>query len=144
MVDDRAQPGLRQSGGEGHRVRLADADVEKSVGKLVADRLEHVALAHGGGDRHHALVGPHPCEHRVAHQLGVCRPARRLLQPHDRAVLATEGGGGVERGGVFGGGLESVPLLGHHVQQAPARGTCRTMSKYFCNCRMLWPSTGPM
>ena len=25
--------------------------------------------------------------------------------------------GGVERGGVLGGGLEAVPLLGHHVQQ---------------------------
>ncbi len=119
--DHRPQAGLGQSGGERHRVRFADAHVEELVGKLVADRFEHGALAHGGGDRHDSLVGSHLLEDRVAHQFGVRRPAGGLLQPHDRAVLALEGGGGVEHRGVFGGGLEAVPLLGHHVQQHRAR-----------------------
>ena len=49
-VDDRPAAGFRLSGGEGDGVRLADPDVEKAVGELLAHRLELVALAHGGGE----------------------------------------------------------------------------------------------
>ena len=55
-VDDRPQPGLGHAGGEGHGVRFADAGVEEPVGKVVADRLELVPLAHRGG-QHGDLAG---------------------------------------------------------------------------------------
>ena len=42
-------PALAMPGGEGHGVRFADADVEEAVGEVVADLLQLVPLAHGGG-----------------------------------------------------------------------------------------------
>ena len=64
-IDQGPHPGLGQPGGEGHGVRLADAHVEEAVGKLVADRLQHGALAHGRGDDGHAGIAPHLPQDRL-------------------------------------------------------------------------------
>ena len=43
-------PALAMPAGEGDGVALADADVEELLGEVVADLLELVPLAHGGGE----------------------------------------------------------------------------------------------
>ena len=136
-VDDRAQPGLGQPGGERHRVRLADAHVEEPIGKLVADRFEHVALAHGGGDGHHLRVRPHL---RRARRRGPtrCRAAGRqafftgTTEPFSRwkgagawKVVGSSAAGGKPCPFSVTTCSSTGPLhLPHHVQDISATGGC--------------------
>ena len=78
-VDDRPGAGLGHAGGERHRVALADADVEKLAGERIADLLELVSLAHGGGDHGDLGVAAACFKERVADGVGV-GPARRGLR----------------------------------------------------------------
>ena len=52
-------PGLGLPGGERDGVALADADVEEPVGEVLADLLQLVPLAHGGGHHRHLRVVLH-------------------------------------------------------------------------------------
>ena len=70
-VDDRSAAHLGLPRGKGHRVRLADADVEEAVGEFLAHRLELVALAHGRGEHRHPFVAPHAGADRGAGDVGV-------------------------------------------------------------------------
>ena len=109
-VDDRPQAGLGQPGGEGHGVRLADAHVEEPLGKLVADRLEHVALAHGGGDRHDLRVRPHLLEHGVADQLGVGRPGEAFFSGTTEPFSRWKGAGAWNVVGSSAAGWKPCPF----------------------------------
>ncbi len=111
------RPALAMPGGEGHGVRFADADVEEPVGKLVADRLEHVALAHGGGDDRDLRVGAHLRDGSRRWPRRCRRREPLFLNGTTDAVVARERGRRVEEDRVFGRRLEAVPLLRHHVQQ---------------------------
>ncbi len=115
-VDDRPGAGLGHAGGESHRVALADADVEELVGERVADLLELVPLAHGGGDHGDLGVAAARLEQRVADGVGV-GAARRGLERDDPVARLLERGGGVELDRVFHGRLEAVPLVGQDVEQ---------------------------
>ena len=94
-VDDRPGAGLGHAGGERHRVALADADVEELVGERVADLLELVSLAHGGGDHGDLGVAAARLEERVADGVGV-RAARRRFERDDAVARPFETGPGRE------------------------------------------------
>ncbi len=113
-IDDRPHARAGQSGREGHGMGLADTDVKKPLGELVADRFELVALAHGRRDHRDAMVVVHAVEQRVPHDLGV--ELAHLLLERQRAVGLDERSRGVEGGGIFRGRLESMALFGHDVQ----------------------------
>jgi len=97
-------------------VRFADAHVEEAFRELVAHRLQHVALAHGGRDHHDARVLAHPGEDGVAGDVGIAGGASPC-QRNGRPVFPGKRGGGVVGDRVLDGGLEPVPFFGHHVQE---------------------------
>ena len=70
-IDNRPQAGFRLPGGKCHGVRFANADVEKPVGKGVANRFQFVSLAHGGGEHGDARVVLHLLLNRLAGDIGV-------------------------------------------------------------------------
>ena len=116
-IDDRPQPGLGHAGRKGHRVRFADARVEEAVGKLVADRLQHVPLAHRGRQHRHLRSRAHLLANRVAHRQRVRTRRCRSGFGIGLAIILHEDRRRVEVTGIFGRRLEAVPLLGDHVQQ---------------------------
>ena len=115
-VDDRPGAGLGHASGERHRVALADAHVEKLGRECVANLLELVALAHGGGDHGHPGVAAAGFKERVADGVGV-GAARRGLERDDPVARLLKRRGRVELDRVFHGRLEAVPLVGQDVQQ---------------------------
>ena len=70
-VDDRPASRLGLSGGERHRMRLADADVEEPLGEFLANWLEFVPLAHRGGDHRDAGIAPQRGADRGTRDVGV-------------------------------------------------------------------------
>ena len=65
-VHDRSHAGLGHAGGERDRVALADPDIEELFREGVADSLELVPLAHGGGDHRDLGVAAARLEKDVA------------------------------------------------------------------------------
>jgi hypothetical protein len=111
-----AEAGPSGAGGEGHRVLLADADVEKALGKAAAEGLQAGALWHGGGDGDDARIVLGRRADRRAEHLGE-RGARRPGGPGchlTRAHLKRCQGVKAARIGV--GHLEATALLGVDVQ----------------------------
>ena len=74
---------------------------------------------------------------------GIGRRAAVLRQRHHRAVSPCEGGRRVERRGVLGRPAGNRAPSPSPRAPAPGPWTSRAMARYFCNWRMLWPSTGP-
>ena len=72
-VDDGANSHFGLPGGEGDRMRLANARVEKAVGKLLANRLQLVALAHRGRQHRDPRVPDHLLADRLPRHIGECR-----------------------------------------------------------------------
>ena len=58
-VADRAGAGLGHAGGEGDRMRFADADIEEPQRVIGPHLFELVPLAHGGGDDRHPRILVH-------------------------------------------------------------------------------------
>ena len=115
-IDDRTQACLGHAGRHGDGVRFADADVEEAVGELVANRLEHVALAHGGRDDHRARAfAAHLRDERIAGDRRV-RPRRAALES-DRAVAVRERRRRVEGNRVLRRRVVAVAFFRDHMQQ---------------------------
>ena len=86
------------------------------AGEGVADLLELVSLAHGGGDHGDLGVAAARFKQGVADGVGV-GAARRRLERDDAVARLLKRGGGVELDRVFHGRLEAVPLVGQDVEQ---------------------------
>ena len=91
---DGTQAARSLARGEGHRMALADANVEEAAGMLPGKGVESRAAPHGGGDGDEARIRARECGQQRAECRGV----------------AVARGGAVPRGGVEGG--NTVPRLG--------------------------------
>ena len=116
-VDDGPHARFGHASCEGDGVPFADAGVEEAGGKLGADGLELVALAHRSGENADARVGPHLGEDGIADGVGVGAAGAFLEKDDAGVVVATERSGRVELHRIGLSRLEPVPLLGEHVQE---------------------------
>ena len=105
-----------KSGGEGHRVLLGDADVERALGKDFGEAVEARARRHGRGDGDDLVVGARFLDQRIGEYLGVARRRagglRFLRAGHDIELADA-----VELVGRDFGRAVALALLGHDMNQ---------------------------
>ena len=128
-IDDRPQPGLGHAGRHGDRVRFANADVEEAVGELVADRLEHVALAHGGGDHDRPRAFAAHLLQAAYRGRPPCRAASALVLKAIEPLLLENGAGVWNETGSSAAGSKPWPFS---VTTCSSTGplTCLAMARY--------------
>ena len=105
---DRTQAAGGLARGEGHRMALADADVEEAAGMLPGKGVESRAAAHGGGDGDDPRIRARESGQQRAQGLG-----KAAARGGTRSRGGVEGGDAVPRlGGFLGGGVAAALLRG--------------------------------
>ena len=112
--DHRAHPLAGETGGEGHRVLLGDADVEEALRVRGGEGRETGPVGHRGGDRDQALLAGGLAQQRLAEDRGV-RWRRRSRD--QRAGGRVERADPVVAGRVALGRRVALALLGDHVHE---------------------------